>query len=240
MQKTLVRFSLLTAALAMVLPAAAQAGETQARYISGATEAADFHGDSKGIERFNSNEGNARVKRVHGDITAVSATSITVKTPAAVDEEAADKKDNNSAVEPATSYTFAIDSNTRVIRRFNGQSSVSELSVGDEVKVWATKLTDGTAKLIKDKSIWWLRLGGKAVDVNDTAGTFRLLLPLRKSGRLRTFSGEIRTSAATQYYQADGTAATFTDIDNNDKVRVRGVWNNVGYYLNARKVWLAE
>jgi hypothetical protein len=244
MHKTLLRMSLV--AVLIAAPIAAFGSDKPGRYISAGQEAADFKGDAKGLKAFSLHESKSGLVKVQGDITAVSATSITVlgeaKTSRSTNTNASVKVYSDSEEDDAAdvSYTFTINSDTKVLRRFRGTSSVSELSVGDEVKVWVDKLEAGTAKMILDKSIWWLRLGGRAVEVDDTNKTFRLLMPFRKHGRLKTFSGVIKTSALTQYIKADGTAGTFTDIDNNDKLRVRGVWNNEGFHLNARKVWLIE
>lgn len=221
--------------MAMMIAPTAFAGNSPALYVSPASEAADQKGDNNAIGLFNRSEANKRLKKVHGVVLEVSSTMIKV--------DAAHDKDNHVAVDPDKIYTFNIDDTTKVIRRFRGTGSVSEISVGDSVRIWATRVNDGlgTAKLIWDKSIWWLRLGGKVSELNTTEQTFKLLMPRRtKLGGLKTMSANVTTDATTQYFKSDGTVGDFTMLANESKVRLRGVWNNVDKVVQAKKIWLIE
>lgn len=202
-------------------------------FISRPSEAADLKGDNNGIGAFNRNEANKQLKKVWGTVTEISDTSITIMSKF--------DRQNSTTVTTDTSYTFEIDSTTKILRRFRALSSVSEMSVGDQVRIWATSLTDGTAKLIWDKSIWWIRQTGTISNLNAVTETFSLLITRAAAdGTTKTFSIKVKTNDMTLYVKADGTAGTWADLANDDQVRVRGVWNHVDREVMARNIRLLE
>lgn len=214
-------------ALALGLAPAVMAKGGFMQFVSPGTDAADKDGDRNGIGQFNRQEANKSLYHVNGKIKTVSDTSVTVDV----------SSKDEAGVVTVTSYTFAIDTTTKIIRRFKGTAKVDELTVGHKVKVYATALTDGTAKLIWDKSIWWLRLAGKVVQLNDEDKTFQLQIPKRNDkGQLKTYLVKVKTNASTTYVNSDSTAATWDDLDNMDTVRIRGSWNSVGKYLLAKVI----
>lgn len=225
MKKKVMKFLTPVVALGMVLPLIALAREngdsTPVQYGSW-VKAVDEHGDRNAIGKFNSSNVNVRLVRFEGVVTAVSSTSISVKrTKSGVD----------------TTYTFKIDSSTAVIRKFKGTASIGEVAVGDKVKVWASALTDGTAKLIWDKSIWWVALKGTLSALDSTAKTFTLTVTRKEpeTGLDMTLVVPITTSDATTYWMGM-TTKTFSDLANGQTVSLRGSFNSVGKYVWAKKI----
>lgn len=225
-------------AVAAVMPLASRAGnegrsgDTEPgrgnSIMSSWVRAVDGSGDANAIGKFNRNEANKSLVRANGTVKVVSASSITVTT----------FSKNGEGVVTAKDYTFTVDSSTTVIRKFKGTASIAEVGVGDKVKVWATSLTDGTAKLIWDKSIWWIALNGTINALNSTDMTFNLLVSRKEpqTGLMMTMTVPVKTSSATTYFKADGTAGLFTDLADDQKVAVRGSFNTVGKYVWAKKV----
>ncbi|MBI5466658.1 MAG: hypothetical protein HY975_00370 [Candidatus Kerfeldbacteria bacterium] len=194
--------------------------------------AIDGHGDRNGIGKFNSENKEKKRRVVSGIVTAVSTTSITVE----VGVSQSDKNTNSSNANTNTTvtkktFTFAVDSNTKVIRKFKGTASITEVMVGDRVQVWATSLTNGTAKLIWDKSIWWAEVRGKISNINDTAKTFTLTITKNKV----EFTTTVKANDLTTYWQ-DGVAKTWDDLANGQTVVVRGTWDSVNSQFLARKI----
>lgn len=207
----------------------AKAGTAPVGFIARPAEAADLKGDNNGIGLFHRNEDNKNLVKVFGKVTAISDTSITIMSKWDLQ--------NSARVTTETSYTFKIDDATEVLRRFRALSSVDEMAVGDRVRIWGTALTDGTAKLIWDSSIWWIRLNGTVANLDTDNQTFRLLITRMSADQTETtFSVSVKTNDATLYVNADGTPATFSDLANGSEIRVRGVWNHMGRYLTARNV----
>lgn len=209
--------------------AKAEAATSTVGFISRPSEAADLKGDNNGIGRFNRNENNKLLFRIHGTITSLSDTSITIMSKKMLGDSLKATAD--------TSYTFSIDETTKVLRRFRAASSVAEMTVGDQVRIWATKLTGGNAQLIWDKSIWWIRVTGTISNLDTVNQTFDLLITRTAAdGTVRTFSVSVKTTDATVYVTANGAPALFTDLANGSEAQVRGVWNHIGCYLTARNI----
>ncbi len=227
MKKGLLRFMAPVVALGMIVPAVVGAHADREEGSSTPVESAswvkavDEHGDSNSIGMFNRDEANKNLVKVNGTVTAISATSITVK-----------KGDTT------TTYTFTIDSNTKIIRKFKGHATVGEVMVGDQVRVWATSLTDGTAKLIWDKSIWWVALKGVISNLNTTTKTFDLTISRKEpeTGLTMTLTIPITTSSDTSYWMGDpAVAKAFTDLANGQTVKIRGTFDKV-----AKSVWASK
>ncbi len=222
MKSTFIRFMTPVVALGMILPmvaAAREDGSSTPVQVNSWVKAVDEKGDSNSIGLFNRDEANKHLAKVNGTVTAKSDTSISVKAG------------------NGTTYTFTVDSSTKIIRKFKGHSSMAEVAVGDQVRVWATALTGGTAKLVWDKSIWWVALSGTISNLNSTDKTFDLTIMRKEpeTGLTMTLTVPIKTSDATTYWM-DTTAKAFTDLANGQKVSVRGSFNKVGKYVWASKV----
>ncbi|MBI3573192.1 MAG: hypothetical protein HY092_03260 [Candidatus Kerfeldbacteria bacterium] len=224
MKKPLLSISALAMVAAMVVPLAVSAKIT---HQLGNPESIE-HTDANTIGKFNSESHNTKRHHVTGKVTAVSATSITV----AVGSASANSNGNgNTNVGAPKTYTFVVDSHTVVIRKFKGKSSISEVMVGDMVMVWADKLSGGTAKLIWDKSIWWVGISGTISNLDATNKMFTLTIMKNKI----EFTTTVKTDASTTFWQGT-TAKTFSDLANGQKVTIRGSWDNIGKFLLARKV----
>lgn len=223
---TIKRFILPAAVLALVVPFLASAREngssTPIRYSSW-MKAVDERGDSNAIGKFNSSEANVGFVRFVGTVTEVSASSISVERA-------------NSQGDP-TIRTFIVNAETKVIRKFKSSASINEVVIGDRVKVWASSLTDGTAKLIWDKGIWWVALRGTISDVNTTDESFTLTVR-RKEPETKltmTMTVPVTTSDRTTYWM-DSASTSFSDLTNGQTVRIRGTFNAVGRYILANRV----
>lgn len=213
----------------LIAPTAAVHAETHglSSFTHPENEALDHEAKPNELGLFNRQERKIKdhtLVQKEGKVLAVSSISITI---------AQFGKDTED-VPTVKEYTFAIDSNTKVIRKFKGLSNIGEVSVGDKVKVYADKLTDGTAKLIWDKSIWWARLRGAVADLNTTDLTFNLLLTRQDGHHTKTWSAKVRATSLTQVVKADGTVGSFADVSNGQKMSVKGAWDNVTKSLLAR------
>lgn len=218
--------AMVAATFGALLPASGHASEFDNEPGRGASaltswvSAVDVHGDKNGVNKYNSSEKDRRLAKVEGTVTAVSDTAITVT-----------KKGTS------TSYSFTIDSATKVIRKFKGTASVSEITVGDLVKVYATSLTDGTAKLIWDKGIWWVALSGKVADLDTTAKTFNLIVTRKEpqTGLPMTLTVPIKVNDGTKYFLGK-TASDLSALANDQTVNVRGSWDAVAKVVTANKI----
>lgn len=197
------------------------------KYLHSEASALDGKGDRNGIGQFKRNSENKKYVFVNGTVTAVSVDSITV----------AVRSKNDDGTITTTPYTFAVDTTTKVIRKFKGTASIAEVAVNDKVMLWGTKLESGVAKLIWDKSIWWGQVKGTITDLNSTTKTFKLILKQKetKSGKTITVAATIKTSDNTKYWLGDVEKA-FTDLANDQVVTVRGSWNSANKYFLASKV----
>ena len=231
---SLASFGVLAMVLAPLGASASTSTAGLAKFVHPENKAVDLKGDSNGIGKFNSNEANKNLKRANGKVTAVSATSITM----------AVKNDDDTDEDGVTLYTFLVDANTKVLRKFKGTAKINEVAVGDQVKVWATALTDGTAKLIWDKSIWWVSLKGKisAIDTTAKTVTLRLSWEVGHKGKIilrRPYQLTVKTDDMTKYFQGL-TEKAFTDLVVDQRVAVRGSWNKVGKYVLAGKISILQ
>lgn len=213
-------------ALGLVLPfvaAARENGSSAPIQYGSWVKAVDEKGDHNAIGKFNSNETSKKLAKIEGTVTAVSSTSISVK-----------RGDSESAV---TTRTFKVDTSTVVIRKFKGTASIGEVGVGDKVKVYATAVTDGTAKLIWDKSVWQIALKGTVSALNATDKTFTLTVSKKEpeTGLTMTLAVPVKTTDSTTYWQGV-TAKTFGDLANGQTVNIGGTFNSVGKYDLANKV----
>lgn len=226
----LTSFALLVSTVGAVVPSMAQAGNSDSDHEPGRgssaltswVSAVDVNGDATGLSRFRTNENNSHLAKVTGVVTAVSSSSISVNVT------------KNSVV---TGYTFSVSSATKVIRKFKGTATIAEVLVGDTVRVYASSLTSGAAKLIWDKSIWWVALSGKISGLNTTDKTFNLVVTRREpqTGLPMTLTVPIKTNDAT-IYEMNHSAKAFTDLANDQSINVRGSWNSVAKVVTARKV----
>jgi hypothetical protein len=217
------------AVLLFGLASTAQAKNTNAglpKFVHPEGSAADLRGDANGIGKFKSTEANKKLVFVNGRVSAVSASSISVDF----------KKEDGIT----TTYTFAVDTTTKIIRKFKATATIGEVAVKDHVKLWATKLEGGTAKLIWDKSIWWAVVKGTITALDTTNQTITVKLSWVVSAKhkpviRKQYQLLVKTYSLTEYWQGT-TAKAFTDLAVGQNISVRGSWNSVGKYLLGKKI----
>ncbi len=119
--------------------------------------------------------------------------------------------------------TVNLLSNTVLLRKFGGKSTLTELSVGDEVQVLG-KWTDSTntavnARVIRDLSVQKRRgtFVGTAVSVTPAGFSFQ---PLSRPPQTVTISPN------TKFVDRKMKALTFSSITAGHKIMVRGLWDS--------------
>lgn len=242
-RKLLTGVGLLVMAVGVITPVAAKSDKSKSNSLRRLVSpvAVDGRGDANAIGKFNRHEKNKKLFKVNGRVTAVSASSITVQVSLTNTNNNGNANGNSNANASNVnadvtlkSFTFSVDSNTAVIRKFKGTATIDEVAVGDHVRVWATKRTDGRAVLIWDKSIWWVHLKGVISSLDATAKTFKLTVTIKGI----EYTTNVKTNDATTYW-LDATAKTFGDLANGQTVLVKGSWNSVGKYVLAKKVLIS-
>lgn len=138
-----------------------------------------------------------------GQVTAVGSTSITINSN-------------------GTSIQVDVDSNTHFRRKFWGNSSLSEISVGDSVQVvgkWTSDAkTEITAVLIRDTSIQ-KRFGVFFGTVKSlTSGGF-VVTTIHRDDETVTFG-------TAKIVDRKGGTLSQSDVKVGQKVRVRGMWDS--------------
>lgn len=186
--------------------------------------------DRKTVNAFNGNEKNTKLFKVEGKVTAISATSVSLTSTSRkrVTDPTTMKKTWTTVT---TNYTFTIDAKTKLVRKFKGVSSVNEIAVGDSIRVWATSATNGTAKMIWDKSIWWVVFPGTISALDATNKTFTLNIPWHGISVTTT----VKWDDMTKVMQGT-TVKTAADLANGQSVKVRGSWNSVGMFILAKSI----
>ena len=119
-------------------------------------------------------------------------------------------------------YTINTDSSTKFRRLFWGQSSLSEISVGDNLNIWG-KWTDDAqttilARLIRDTSI--MRRFGVFIGTVKSKSTDSFVLQSNARGDQTVYF-----DAKTKFINRKGASITYNDVNVNDKVKVRGMWD---------------
>lgn len=119
-------------------------------------------------------------------------------------------------------YTINTDSSTKFRRLFWGKSSLSEISVGDNLNIWG-KWTDDAqtiilAKLIRDTSI--MRRFGVFIGTVKSKSADSFVLQSKVRGDQTVYF-----DAKTKFINRKGASITYNDINVNDNVKVRGMWD---------------
>ena len=153
MRKAFITLPLLALVVGLLAPVAEAKVSTRGlpKFLHSEESALDGKGDRNGIGMFKRLEENKTMVYANGKVTAVSATSITLAVRSKKAEVSAQTENTNSTSDDAvviTSYTFGVDATTKVLRKFKGTASITEVAVGDSVKLWGTKFEGGVAKLI--------------------------------------------------------------------------------------------
>ena len=130
-------------------------------------------------------------------------------------------------------------SQVKKVWRDGRRIQLSELKVGEKVKVWGTLSGDGVvvAEEIEARTpganpTGWVTFKGKVESVSASA------LDVRGSCETPTFviaGREVRTDGSTKFKWSDGTALSPGDVQAGDKAYVEG-WSKNGYVLAAKVV----
>lgn len=131
--------------------------------------------------------------------------------------------------------TWVVDANSaNLIRKFGGKSNISEFMVGDSVDVRGTVSPSGSwtivANTVRDYSIQERNatFSGTISNVNQQAQTFSF------TSNARGVLG-VTMDAAVKIY-LNGKLASFSDLADNMKATVSGVWNRKQDGLIAKKI----
>lgn len=130
-----------------------------------------------------------------------------------------------------TTYTVNVGSETKIVRKYNGRSSLEEFAIGDSIRVWGTKAgTVLTASKLKDYSIQ--RIGGTFAgtigSIDTTGQTFVLDVKHRDDQT-------IQVVASTKVFQGNR-AGSFSDLAVGQTVRVIGVWRKSADTVRADRI----
>lgn len=144
----------------------------------------------------------AKYAQLKGNIEAIDATYFTV-----------DGKKVN------------FDAKTKLLRKFGGKSGTGEFFVGDEVQVIGTWTTDIkneiNAVIIRDLSNQKHRVVFIGTVKSLKPETAEIVLTTARHG-----SQNVAPDKNTKYVQRDMKVMTFEDLSVNDRIRVKGIWDN--------------
>ena len=174
---------------------------------------------------------------LRGELTAMSSTSLTVKVSNVRPDFHQQWASVSSSTFPAkdTLVTVKIDNKTKVVRRFNGKSSLDELTVGDTMQIVGRLNDDGTvsARVVKDDSIQLSHrvYHGTIASLDATAQSFSMTLMSSSSVAFM-----VRTSATTKFRVPGVTSTSFANLQVGNKVWVRGFVNTRTKTIDANVV----
>jgi len=122
--------------------------------------------------------------------------------------------------------TVTYDTNTRIVRRFNGETTVDEFVEGDLLFVVGRYNDDGTvsARLVKDNNIWRLgvaRRGGEVTDIDTSSNTITVD-PVEGDETTAEVSEIVVSYSDDTEFHKDGEVVTEDDIAEGDVIHVRG------------------
>ncbi len=131
----------------------------------------------------------------------------------------------------ATAYTVNVTSSTRIVRKYQGPSSLEEFVVGDDLRVWGT-LTGTTIDATKLKNYSIQRVGGTfwgtILSIDSAASTFVL------DARGRD-DQTVVVRSTTKIFQGNR-AGVFADLSTGQTVRVIGVWRKSAKQVLADRI----
>lgn len=139
-----------------------------------------------------------------GELTAINETTLTVT-----------KESKN--------YTVLTDGNTKFRRKFWGESSLAELTVGDKLNIIGTwddeAKTTIKAKLVRDLSIQ--KRHGVFFGTINSKSEIGFTMDIVRRG-----SQNITVGSNTKYINRKGESISLADLAVGHRVRVRGLWNS--------------
>ncbi|TAK03787.1 hypothetical protein EPO34_01325 [Patescibacteria group bacterium] len=184
----------------------------------------------------------ARTRPFTGTLKAIDESAKTLTVELAADKRLRADDVNNLVGVPGELVTVKVDEHTKFVRKYKGEASLDELTVGDTLFVVGRVDDDGTitARLIKDESIFKRgvarHLGKiKAIDTAKNELTVELALRKELKGSIHAQNegvSRIDTSVTWKVTYTDdtkikknGKEATEADLKVGDIVRVEGVAN---------------
>ncbi|MEN9582628.1 MAG: hypothetical protein RL641_582 [Candidatus Parcubacteria bacterium] len=131
-------------------------------------------------------------------------------------------------------WTINTDSSTKLIRRFGGTSTISEISVGDFVSFQGS-LVAGTSTpmtvLAKTLKNWSVQKKNSTFEgIVTSLGGSSFIIATNNSGNIT-----VNTTSSTQFMK-NGVAGTLADITITSKITATGLYNNLTKTLDASKV----
>lgn len=131
----------------------------------------------------------------------------------------------------STTITLKITNKTHLTKASGGRMKVSEMSVGDDLRMVVKFNTDGSLDLreLKDNSLHVLRhKKGIIESINATLKSF----VLKQENRNLT----VKTDAGTKFSSRGNTSTSFSNLQVGSKVMVKGVVNTNTNIVNATTV----
>lgn len=175
-----------------------------------------------------------RVINLKGAITAISGTVLPADVTLKLEQVSPKKLKNYVGTFPAegSAIVLHLTSETKLVRKYLGQASFSELAVGDKVSASGKLQTDGTVKatLVKDNGIH--------ITFTAKKGTVLTIDPTAKIFTIKNESKEYKVyvTEATKFAKAGVKAPTLADLMVGDMVAVRGVIRQATNEVNADSV----
>ncbi len=174
---------------------------------------------------------------LRGELTAMSSTSLTVKVSSVRPDFHQQWSSVSSSTFPGkdTLVTVKVDNKTKVVRRFNGKSSLDELTVGDTMQIVGRLNDDGTvsARVVKDDSIQMTHRvhHGTIASLDAAAKSFSMTLMSSSS-----VAFTVHTDSNTKFMVPGVTSTSFANLKVSDKVWVRGIVNTRTKVIDANVV----
>lgn len=175
-----------------------------------------------------------RAVTVKGKITAISSQTLPADLTVAITSIAPKKLKNYSGTFPVenNSIVVHVTKDTKLVRKYFGQASFSELAVGDAVSVFGKLQVDGSlnASMVRDLFIHVVFNAnkGKVAAIDMAAKTFTT-----KKGD-KEF--KIFVTETTKFVKVGVANPTLADLKVGDEVNVRGVIRQAANEINADSV----
>ncbi len=141
-------------------------------------------------------------KVVNGTVSSVSSSTMVV-------------------VSEGKTYTITT-TDSKVVRNFGGQSTISEISTGDKVSIWGAWTDDSktsmNAKVVRDLSI--MKRFGAFIGTVTSKGDGTFVLQSKERG-----NQTVTVSSSTKFVNRKGETMLFSDMLVGHRIRVKGMWN---------------
>ena len=155
--------------------------------------------------------------------TAASTTEITITVNKVWPARPKRMSASSTIVYPEVgkNLTIKVLRKASMVRAYGAKMKVTEMSVGDELRVTAKFNKDGSleARVIKDNSLHMLQNQKGAVESVDAAG---LSFVLKQPKRTLT----VKTDSKTKFHLRGSTSTSFADLKVGEKVMVKGILNS--------------